>query len=214
MNNRTLICSYGKNTSVKRIFERLYAMYISNYSEAYVYCALIDLPDGDMYRMAGDILIEEEAKKYLAGLSSKCKGQFFCGIRQRRIGYEKRAYCCENGVAGAIETLWRYVKGKENSLYPTYGLQGLGGVESIYFSACDSEGRISVIEPGGIFRLSALLGESDAVFAAADDTKHKKNQASICSFRESEALYSASALEKMLFSQPTSSIGIGVNGVG
>ena len=59
MKSKTIVCAYGKNEPVERVFERLCAMYTSNYSPSYFYCALIDLPDGISYRTAGDKKIEE-----------------------------------------------------------------------------------------------------------------------------------------------------------
>ena len=216
MNSKTVVCAYGKNEPIERIFERLHAMYLSNFSRSYVYCALIDLPDAFCYRNAGDGELEEKAERYIKRLENECEGQFFCGIRQRRIEWESRMYKCEFGAAGAMKALWRHICGKENELYPTFGGAVLSEAERVYFSSERGYAGepITVIEPNGIFKLGSSLTEYDAVFAFAGAMKGAKTHlpdadipltesiftdtAGILDDR-CEGIYSASTLDRMLF---------------
>lgn len=171
MNSRTLICAYGKCSSVESIFERLFTMYLSNNSRNYCYGAIIDLPDSVCYRSAHDFLKEEMAEKCMNYLSKNCDGSFFCSIRQRRYtsfgnGY---IYTCHGGALGALKSLWSQVKGGKSDLFPIIGRIPTG-VERVYFS-CFGEDRpkemqegFICIEPSGVFKLGAALGERAAVF--------------------------------------------------
>ena len=85
MNTKTAVCAYGKSSSVQSVFERLFTMYLSNYSKSYSYGALIDLPDSVCYRVADDSKREEMAEKCVEYLNKNCDGNFFCAIRQRTI---------------------------------------------------------------------------------------------------------------------------------
>ena len=196
MKYNTLVCAYGKNEPVERIFERLYAMYLTNYREDYAYFALIDLPDGDYYRISGDMEIEDRVRHCYAMLERVHANRFFCAVRQRRIGYDERRFSCERGVAGAIETLWRFIKGGKNEVYPSFGEADFSEVDKVYFTAGggDEISRISIIEPGGIFKLCSRIGENEAIIIG----KACKDGHSFVG----EGLYSAAALDKMLFFEP------------
>jgi AraC-like DNA-binding protein len=58
--------------------------------------------------------IEDRVRHCYAMLERVHTNRFFCAVRQRRIGYDERRFSCERGVAGAIETLWRFIKGGKN----------------------------------------------------------------------------------------------------
>ncbi|MBR2473738.1 MAG: hypothetical protein IKB51_01740 [Clostridia bacterium] len=198
MNSKTLVCAYGKARDIQEVFTRLYAMYKLNFSESYAYCALIDLEDACLYRMAGDSEAEMRAERAAQRLNELCGGGFFCGIRQRRceITGTMRRYTCEGGALGALKALWRYTSGRNDELFPCYGTLD-SGFERVFFSArkespktanriygCDgrdflkhnienfsaksSEKYFEVIEPSGIFRLAEGLKNSGAVFAESD----------------------------------------------
>ena len=213
MKGKTLICSYGKGIPVEQIFEHLRALYLTNYSSDYVWGVLIDLPDSDLYRIAGDSVIEDRARECLLEIKRECVGDFFCGVRQRRREYEGYRFLCENGARGALEALWRQVKGNGSPIYPIYEAGVLEGVENIYFTRAEKEDSVTVIEPGGLFRLAARLTESDAVFAPTCALKGDF-RGDFRYFNGFETLYSARALEKMLFCEASEILPICANEVG
>jgi len=201
---------------MEEVFLRIYAMYKLNYSASYAYCALIDLDDACLYRMAGDTEAETRAERALQRLNELCGGGFFCGIRQRRceLTGAERLYACEGGALGALKSLWRYASGRNDELFPCYGTLD-SGFERVFFSAreesvkqqnriygCDGmpflsensgeffiENRVEdveVIEPLGIFRLARGLKRDNAVFA-------KKAQNGL-----NDGIFSSSALDLLL----------------
>jgi hypothetical protein len=170
MKSKTIVCAYSKNEPIERAFERLLAMYTSNYSDSYTYCVLIDLPDGISYRMAGDSLLEDEAQRLFGLLNGKFGNRLICAVRQRRSSGDtsEGKYVCEGGARGALATLWRHSKGKDDGLFPIFGCDETQGAERIYFSRpemCMDAEHIDVIEPSGIFRLASKLQGFEAVFA-------------------------------------------------
>ena len=199
MKSKTIVCAYGKNEAVEDIFLRLYAIYLSNFSESYVYFALIDLPDGISYRMAGDSLIEDEAMRLFEKFNGHFGGRLTCAVRQRRskgsaLGGE---YVCEGGEAGALAALWRHSKGKDEGLCPIFGCDETGGAERIYFSRSgvrENSACIDVIEPGGVFMLESSLGEYDAVFALTGAMKRGFAELD----EAPEGLYGSGALDKLI----------------
>lgn len=213
MKGKTLICSYGKGIPVERIFEHLRALYLTNYSADYVWGALIDLPDSDLYRIAGDSLLEDKAEECLLQIKRECAGQFFCGVRQRRREYEGYRFSCENGAAGALEALWRQARGNGSPICSINESDTLTDVENIYFTRAKKEDNITVIEPGGLFKLASILAGNDAVFAPTytlkADFKEDAEQ-----FNGFETLYSAAALDKMLFCEPSAILPLCANEVG
>ncbi len=200
MNGKTVICAYGKNEAVERVFERLYGIYLTNFDKDFRYCALIDLPDAISYRASGDRRLEENAQSLTRKLNRESGNAFFCAIRQRRFAgsMECRKYACEAGAKGALEALWRYCKGKSAVLFPIFGKADVSEVSRIYFSGSEnSEGDLCIIEPGGVHSLCARLGEKDAVFAFAGDMEGQ-----FCSKNERvfEGLYGEKGLDKLMFS--------------
>lgn len=213
MDSRTLVCAYGKNESVERIFARLRQMYLDNNSSSYVYCAVVDLCDALSYRAAGDRQIEEEARDCLRGLKNAFGERFFCIVRQRRYHSKGCAYgyFCEGGALGALKELWRYAYGGKEVLFPLMGEDGIlekWRAERIYFSCasddekvllsgygCDRNGIfdekcIRVIERDGIFKLGKEVGNG-ACFAL-DPLRYDGIE------RIGEGLYSAYALNTLL----------------
>ena len=210
MKGKTLICSYGKGIPVERIFEHLRALYLTNYSAQYVWGVIIDLPDSELYRMAGDSLIEDRARECLLEIKKECVGQFFCGVRQRRREYEGYRFSCENGARGALEALWRQVKGNGSSIYPIYESGALEGVENIYFTRAEKGDSVTVIEPGGLFKLAARILGNDAIFVPTCALKGDISE----HFDGFETLYSSIALDKMLFCEPSAILPDCANDVG
>lgn len=198
MKSKTVVCVYGKNECVETVAKRLLAMYTSNYSESYVYGAVIDLPDAISYRIAGDMSTEEKAKRLVEYMHDRYKGEFFCAIRQRRIcGESELKYACEEGEKGALRALWRYIKGKGTELFPVFGNAVLDGTERVYISAetlriNESEKEyIEAIEPNGIFTLASELNENEAVFASMGNSKREYGS-------DFEALFTSDALDRLL----------------
>lgn len=213
MDSRTLVCAYGKNESVERVFARLRQMYLNNYSPNYVYCAVVDLCDALSYRAAGDGCIEKKAESCLRGLKNDFGERFFCAVRQRRYQSSRCAYgyFCEGGALGALKELWRYAYGGKEVLFPVPGDVGIPQkwrAERIYFSCsgddekthlngygCDrneffDEKCIRVIERRGIFKLAKELG--NGVNFALDPSRGDGG------LRIGEGLYSAYALNTLL----------------
>lgn len=193
MNSKTAVCAYGKQGTVERVFERLFTMYLSNYSGAYYYGAVIDLPDSVCYRAPDDGAREEMARKCVEYLNKRCEGRFFCVMRQRRYVSMRNGYLytCEGGAQGALKSVWRYLGGRKNELFPVYGCVPTE-VERIYFSSFDeerplTEGRktlIDCIEPNGIFRLADRLLDGGAVFPSVYSNCCAADFGSIESFRD------------------------------
>ncbi len=215
MNTKTLVCAYGSGEYVKRTFERLFCMYLSNYSKSYTYCALIDLPAGTHYRLAGDESIESKVKVYTDFLERNCEGRFFGAVRQRRsLGAGNYTYACEGGEIGALKALWRFANGHSGELFPIYGRGEAMGVERIYFSAeraLKNDGFYRVIEPNGIFVLGSEKEAFEAVLpiTGAIETKKStfwslvKRQKTTVKDLHLEGLYKAQALDKMLCADKT-----------
>lgn len=206
MKSRTVVCVYGKNEPVEMIMERLNAMYVSNYSESYVYGALIDLPDAISYRTAGDLMLEEKAQELIRVMNARYDGAFFCAIRQRRIRMDKEyRYACEEGAVGALKALWRSVKGKGTEIFPVFSGKVLNGTERVYLSAQvgsvgdKDNGYIDVIEPNGVFGLASLLDEYEAAFAFTGAIESENNGFLT---DKTEALFCADALDKLLSCEP------------
>ena len=207
MEGKVIICAYGKNGSVEDVFLRLYATYLSNFNGRYVYFALIDLPDGISYRMAGDSLIEDEAMRLFERFNALFGGKLTCAVRQRRSksGSFGGEYVCEGGARGALATLWRHSKGKDEGLFPIFGCDETRGADSIYFSADNGQkdsSYIDVIEPGGISRLGRSLGVFDAVFALTGAMERRFGAAFEPDDEVFEGLYGAGALDKIICADP------------
>jgi hypothetical protein len=191
-------------------------MYLSNHSKSYYYGAIIDLQDSVCYRAPTDTAREEMAKKCVDYLNKNGDASFFCAVRQRRYvslnnGY---IYLCEGGAEGALRSLWRYIKGRKNEVFPIYGCVPKD-VERLYFSSYDDEmseqlsdeKRYYCIEPGGIFSLGEQLNPDCAAYPRSVGYEARAKSGILSSFfgkrrsekRSVEALYSEKVLEKFAF---------------
>jgi hypothetical protein len=155
----------------------------------------------------GDGECEEKARKYIEHLNRCFGGHFFCAIRQRRYltsegGYR---YGCEEGACGALKSLWRYLSGRKNELFPVYGCVP-SGFERIYFSSLDEETGNAVsnkngfecIEAGGVFRLSEQISFGKAIFPFSECTRLGRTHGKREITTTCEALYSSAALDRLL----------------
>ena len=134
-----LFGAYGKNEEVEETLERLFSMYLSNYSKSYYYGAIIDHPDSVCYRTCGDVEREEKARKCAERLNRECEGRFFCALRQSRFtaADDSARYLCEGGALGALKSLWRYLAGRKNEVFPIYGCvpKSKNEISRVYYSS-------------------------------------------------------------------------------
>lgn len=209
ISKETVVCAYENHGNISEAFKRLFGMYLSNYSKKYSYGAIIDLPGSLSYRALGDDKIEAEAKRFVERMSKECEGRFFCMIRQRRcISLPcDREYGCEGGALGALKSLWRFLAGRKNDVFPVYGCvpNDVVNVDGVYFSPCGEKGNGDnyCIEPNGIFRLWERIEGSDVAFPTfSGEVKRRKRLlfGTAChkEYVNCEGLYTASALDRLL----------------
>ena len=209
ISKETVVCAYENRGNINEAFKRLFGMYLSNYSKKYSYGAIIDLPGALSYRALGDDKIEAEAKKFVERMSGECDGRFFCMIRQRRcISLPcDREYGCEGGALGALKSLWRFLAGRKNDVFPVYGCvpNDVGKVDGVYFSPCGEQrsGDDYCIEPNGIFRLWERVEGCDVAFPTfTGELKRRRSLifGGACNKEQvrCEGLYTAGALDRLL----------------
>ncbi len=171
----TVIAVYEADGDAEKAFQRLNAIYNSNYINDAVYGAVIDLSPSVCYISASDEKTVKTAKRYFEETVRDKKERFFCALRPRRYLSDPNKlkkyrnvyarFACENGALGAIDALIGSIKSGKECFYAYFGTEIFSDCDRLYFSGYDENGDKGVLPyPDTIKRLCERYKDKEALF--------------------------------------------------